>query len=317
MTGWLRNAPGIPIIQESVPIMWRKGLAYPAAAFILFAAATFAAAIGQGPLEMGDLGSISGQILINGKAPMPGGVAGFFAADSPLPPKSARMHRIPDLVSAVDQQGRFTAKLPAGRYYLGVISRDDPAKTGPPRPGEKSFAAVDKEGSRKIILVTKGAPQELGPITVSFLDPVSLPAEMLTIRGRVINKDGQPFAGASILVRRHPDAKRPDLIAELDGDGQFELQLPAGGPYYLIAKEIPGSGRPQTGRHVGAYTGADPVFDQLKPEPKPVPLSGGAGEILTGITILMLEVPDSEQRKESLQAQALEQLGATGYRQQE
>lgn len=294
--------------------MFRHCGFYLAALVIMLTEAAAVLAIEQGPLIMGDISSISGQILIEGKEPMPGGLAGFFNADSPLPPKSAHMHRIPDRVTTVDQQGRFTTRLPAGSYYLGVIIRNDMEKIGPPGPEEKSFSAVDEGGGRRIFqVIGGGSAQDHGPITVSFLAPVWLSAEMLTIRGRVINKEGQPFAGASILVKRRPDAKRPDLIAEQNGkDGQFELQLPAGGPYYLIAKEVPGSGRPQTGRHVGAYTGADPVFDQHKPEPKPAPLSGGAGETLNGITILMIEVPDSEQRKESLQAQAIEQLGALG-----
>ena len=294
--------------------MFRNCRFYLAAVFIMLAAASAAAAVAQGPFVIGNYGSISGQILIDGKEPMPGGLAGFFHADSPLPPKSARMHRIPDRVATVDQQGGFTANLPAGRYYLGVIIRDDPEKTGPPGPEEKSFAAVDEEGGRRIFQITGGGSvRNLGPITVSFLEPVRPPAEMLTIRGRVINKDGQPFVGASILVRRHPEAKRPVLIAGQNGkDGQFELQLPPGGPYYLIAKEVPGSGRPQIGRHVGAYTGAEPIFDQHKPEPKPAPLAGSAGETLSGITILMIEVPDSEQRKGSLQMQFFELSGVPG-----
>ena len=294
--------------------MFRNCGLYLAAVFIMLAAASAAAAVEQGPFVMGNHGSISGQILIDGKEPMPGGLVGFFNADSPLPPKSAHMHRIPDRVATVDQQGRFTAKLPAGSYFLGVIIRDDLEKTGPPGPEEKSFAAVDEGGGRRIFQITEGGPLlNLGPITVSFLEPALPPAEMLTIRGRVINKDGQPFSGASILVRRHPEAKRPVLIAGQNGkDGQFELQLPPGGPYYLIAKEVPGRGRPQTGRHVGAYTGTEPICDQHKPEPKPAPLAGRAGETLSGITILMIEVPDSEQRKESQQMQFIELSGAPG-----
>ncbi len=292
--------------------MFRHCGCYLASIVIILASAVSALAIEQGPLMRGDIGLVSGQIMIEGKEPMPGGQVGFFNADSGFPPKSSNIRRIPNRVTTVDRQGRFTTKLLAGRYYLGVIVRDDIDKTGPPGPEEKSFAAVDEGGGRRIFEVTGGgATRDLGPITVSFLESAGQSADMFTIRGRVINKEGQPFAGASILIRLHPDAKRPDFIAKQNGtDGQFELQLPAGGPYYLIAKEEPGRGRPQTGRHVGAYSGAEPVFDQSKPEPKPVPLSGKPGEILTGITILMIEVPDSELRKRSMPAQAIEQRGA-------
>lgn len=292
--------------------MFRHCGCYLASLVIMFASAVSAFAVEQGPFIRGDIGLLSGQIMIEGREPMPGGQVGFFNADSGFPPKSSNIRRIPDRVTTVDRQGRFTATLLAGRYYLGVIVRDDIEKTGPPDPDEKSFAAVDEGGGRRIFEVTGGgATRDLGPITVSFLELGGQSADMFTIRGRVINKEGQPFAGASILIRLQPDAKRPDFIAKQNGkDGQFELQLPAGGPYYLIAKEEPGRGRPQTGRHVGAYSGAEPVFDQNKPEPKPVPLFGKTGEILTGITILMIEIPDSELRKRSMPAQAIEQRGA-------
>lgn len=291
--------------------MFRRCECYFAGFFMLLVTASAAAAIDQGPFGMGDIGLIRGQILIEGKEPMPGGQAGFFNANSDFPPKSGTIRRIPDRVATVDAQGGFTAALPAGSYFLGVIVRDDTGKTGPPGPEERSFAAVDGAGGRRIFRITGGgATQDFGLITVSSLESAWRSAEMFTIRGRVISKDGQPFVGASILVRHHPEAKRPDFIAEQSGkDGQFELNLPAGGPYYLIAKEVPGSGRPQTGRHVGAYTGAEPVFDQHKPEPKPLPLSGRPGETLSGITILMIEVPDSELRRESMQNQFSEQQG--------
>lgn len=287
---------------------WRYCLA---SFFMLLVTAAAAVAIDQGPLVMGDIGLIRGQILIEGKGPMPGGQAGFFNANSDFPPKFGAIRRIPDRVATVDAQGGFTAALPAGSYFLGVIVRDDTGKTGPPGPEERSFAAVAGAGGRRIFRIAGGgATQDFGPITVSALESSWRPAEMFTIRGRVISRDGQPFVGASILVRRHPDTKRPDFIAEQNGkDGQFELHLPAGGPYYLIAKEVPGSGRPPTGRHVGAYTGAEPVFDQHKPEPKPLPLSGKPEETLSGITILMIEVPDSELLRESMQNQLSEQQG--------
>lgn len=301
--------------------MFRHGGFYLLAVIIMLAATSAAAApaIEQGPLVMGDFGLISGQILIEGKDPMPGGQVGFFNADTGFPPKSANMRRIPNRVATVDPKGRFTVKLSPGRYYLGVIVREDTGKTGPPGPDEKSFSGVDEGGGRRIFQVTGGgAAQDFGPIPVSLLESAGQSAEMFTIRGRVINKDGQPFAGASILIRRHPDAKRPDFIARQNSaDGQFELQLPAGRPYYLIAKEVPGRGRPQTGRHVGAYTGAEPVFDQNKPEPKPVPISGKPGETLTGITILMIEAPDSELRRESMQNRPIEQLGPADIRPRE
>ncbi|MDY0352219.1 MAG: hypothetical protein RBR09_13270 [Desulfobulbaceae bacterium] len=239
---------------------------------------------------------ISGRILIDGKDPMPGGVAAFFDTRSEYPPKFGNLRRIPDHVAKVGPEGRFTAVLPAGSYYLGVIVRDNPeAITGPPGPEEKGFSAVNDEGKRKIFAVAVGqAEVDLGDIYVSTPRDEWKHTDFFTVRGTVIDKTGQPFAeGAWILVNQNPVSRRPNFISgKISGSGQFELHLPPGRPYYLIAKDVLGMGRPQPGRHVGAYTGSEPVFEQNKPEPKPIPLSGGAGEVISDIRILMIEVPD-------------------------
>lgn len=239
---------------------------------------------------------ISGRIMIDGTVPMPGGIAAFFDTRSVYPPKFGNLRRIPDHVARVRTEGDFIAELPAGSYYLGVIVRNDTGETGPPGHEEMAFSAVDGEGRRRIFEITGGSAEvEIGDIHVSTPKNDWKFDDYVTVRGTLVDKKGQPFTeDAWILVKQNPAARRPNFISErIRGDGQFELHLPSGRSYYLLAKDVLGMGRPLPGRHVGAYTGAVPVFDQNKPEPKPVPLSGGAGEVLSGIQILMIEVPDT------------------------
>ncbi|MDW7774176.1 MAG: hypothetical protein SCH71_14925 [Desulfobulbaceae bacterium] len=275
----------------------------PALVLLFFTTAVTAADIKQGPLVPENKNSISGRILIDGKEPMPGGIAAFFNARSHYPPKFGSVRRIPDHVTSVDQQGKFTAELPAGRYYLGVISRNDEKKTGPPRSDEKGFAAVDEEMNRRVFEIT-GSAENFGDIKVATPKSAWKFTDYFTIRGTLISKNGQPFEdGAWILIKQNPASRRPHLISEkiAGNNGEFELQLPAGQPYYLIARDELGMGRPQPGRHVGAYTGPDPVLDQNMPEPKPISLSGSTGETVSGIRILMIEVPDTGVQKQPVQ----------------
>jgi hypothetical protein len=288
-------------------LMFRQIILLFSTAFIIFTAITAIAQIRQGPLIMENSSSVSGRILIDCKEPMSGGIAAFFNAALDYPPKFGSLRRVPDRVAPVGPDGEFKVALPAGRYYLGVINRNDPGETGPPGLEEKGFSAVDEAGDRKIFeLAGSGAAKDLGTVSVSTMERTWESADLFTIRGKVINKEGQPFENAWILIKRNPDAKRPDFISQKVGTtGRFELQLPAGRPYFLLAKDVSGAGRPQSGGHVGAYTGADPVFNQYMPEPKPAPLSAEAGQVISDIVILMIEVPDNETREEYLQGRMI------------
>jgi len=290
--------------------MFRRSAICTALLFVFVVAAAAAETRQMNPVP-DEGGLISGRILIDGKDPMPGGIAAFFDTRSEYPPKFGNLRRIPDHVARVGSEGRFAAALPAGSYYLGVIVRDNPeAMTGPPGPEEKGFSAVNDEGKRKIFAIAEGqAAVDLGDIYVANPRDEWKYTDFFTVRGTVIDKTGQPFTeGAWILVNQNPVSRRPNFISgKISGDGRFELHLPPGRPYYLIAKDVLGMGRPQPGRHVGAYTGSDPVFEQNKPEPKPIPLSGGPGEVISDIRILMIEVPDIPSQRQSQQTPPIRQ----------
>lgn len=258
--------------------------------------------IRQGPFIPPGTSTINGRFLLENGEPLTDGIAAVFGADHPYPLEFGNLHRIPDYVAPVDEEGRFTMVLAAGRFYLGVIVKDDPAGTGPPEPADRTFSAVEEENKRKIFEIQRGIDKNLGDIQVASLKTDEEISDFFTIHGKILNREGKPFETAWIMVRRNRQAKRPDFISKkITDDGQFTLHLPAGGPYFLIAKSVPGIGRPQAGSFVGAYTGPNPVFDQNMPEPKPQPLSGSAGDTLAHIQIVMIEVPDAELRKATMQ----------------
>ncbi len=264
--------------------------------------------IKPGPFSSQDKGVVSGRIKIEGQGPMPGGIVAFFNTRAGYPRKTDSLLRIPDRITTVDREGRFSVELPAGDYNLGVIIRDIAKnEIGPPGPDEKSFPALDEKNRGRVFEVAgNGKAQELGTITVSSHEPERQSIDFFTVRGTLIDVNRQPFANAWILVKLNPDSQKPYFISEKTGaSGKFELQLPAGRPCFLIARDELKAGQPQPGKHVGAYTGARPVFDQKKPEPNPVPLTGEAGETITGIKILVIKVTDAELQKGNMQRQPI------------
>ncbi|MDT8442097.1 MAG: carboxypeptidase-like regulatory domain-containing protein [Desulfuromonadales bacterium] len=149
-------------------------------------------------------------------------------------------------VTAAD--GLFALDLPAGEYYLLAAGAGLFSFYG------RNPIAVPAEGLTDINL----------PLT-----PAEPPAPDLTstvesgIVGRV-ERDGQPVAGARVMVY-------PDLSSQLkgmglaislpsDGDGFFELPLPAG-RYYLVARlrQAGGMAGPLKAGDLFGYPAANPV----------------------------------------------------------
>ena len=82
----------------------------------------------------------------------------------------------------------------------------------------------------------------------------------------------------------------------------MKSKLPAGKPYYLLAKDMVSAGKPKAGRLIGAYTGAGPVVNVL---PRPVPVTGMAGDILNDINITLNELPDPPELKLKIRTKPL------------
>jgi len=250
----------------------------------------------QGPamrVRGGEL--VSGRIMVDGREPLAGGRVSFFAEKIGPPSNYGNLRRIPEVVSFVNEDGTFSLQVPPGRYYMGAMSRDMSKGPGPPRPGERTFSAMDSNNNLLIIDIKEKMETKLGSVTVRHRDHSNDLQDIFTLTGTVMDAAGQPLEGAVLLVKINPNLQRPNFISEKTGkDGRFKFLLPAGRPYFLLAKDTLSAGKPSAGRRVGAYTGSDPNTNVL---PKPVPITGKPGEIINDIKIVLNELPDPEKQK--------------------
>jgi hypothetical protein len=236
-----------------------------------------------------ETGTITGRMMAGDDTTLVGGRASFFAVEIGPPSSHGNVRRIPEAMAPIGPNGEFTALLPAGRYYIGAMSRDLSLGPGPPRQGEKSLAAIDERKNRLIVEVTGGRETNLGSITMASPHPGLEAPDSFRVTGTVSDDEGNPFAGAIIFVKINPRTPRPNYISPETGpDGRFDFQLTAGRSYYLMAKDVVSTGRPSVGEHIGTYNGPD---GSLNIRPVPAPLIGKKGEAQE-INIIMRKVSE-------------------------
>jgi len=89
-------------------------------------------------------GILTGQVVMGGK-PMPNATISIFSVGNGPPPDLGSSRRVPEGLFRAEA-GRFNIALPPGRYFLGVVSRLDPSRKGPPGADEIFFFVRDKKG---------------------------------------------------------------------------------------------------------------------------------------------------------------------------
>jgi len=71
--------------------------------------------------------------------------------------------------------------------------------------------------------------------------PDTFPAakNLVTVQGRLLmDKEGIPFAGGVVLVKKDMAKLRPDFVSQrTDENGRYKLRLPADTPYFLLGRE--------------------------------------------------------------------------------
>jgi hypothetical protein len=274
-----------------------------------------------------NMGTLSGQVVTEDSKPVQGGVVSFFSTEKGIPPLIAKMHRIPDMVGRMSQDGKFTAKLLPGSYYIGALVITDPGRgPGPPREGEKFYFAKDDKGNLREFTLGVKEEKDAGKIMGALPDTFPLAKNLVTIEGRLLKEGNLPFKGGVVLVKTDMNNARPDFVSGRTGeDGTFKLQLPADTPYYFLGRER-AVGRPVPGTYVGTYGskaaisegGALPIGNVRPAQPAsgmpevegvemgpgedlPTTVMGKPGEILTGINIMMFRMPVPGEQREQLQ----------------
>jgi len=175
--------------------------------------------------------------------------------------------------------GSFDLELPDGEYVVVARKRQNGDATGPVLAGDNrsEFLRVTVAGGTVDLNVV--APVKIG-------DQRRLSEETAVTKtglaGRILDSDGQPVADARVHVYDHVQmSERPKFVSEKTGpDGRYQIFLPAGGTYYLAARDKFG-GPPKLGDLYGRY-------DQGTIEPSAVVIRDD--EILKDVDITVTKV---------------------------
>lgn len=205
---------------------------------------------------------ISGQIMIKDKIPMANGVLFLFSKSMGPPPSQDKYWRVPDLISPLDEEGRFSIDIPEGTYYLTAAQKDSEGELGPPMKAELYYFHGDGEGNPQPLNVGSGAKMDLGVLSGTYLwSPQMIKREGVTeINGAVADLEGKPVGGALVFAYLNEFASgRPVFISErTDQQGRYRLVVHGGGKFYLKVRSVYGGGAPETGEFLN-------ITEEFKP----------------------------------------------------
>jgi len=175
--------------------------------------------------------------------------------------------------------GAFDLELPDGEYVAVARKHQDGTAAGPIVAGDNrsEFLKVSVKGGT--VELTVVAPVKVG----DQRQLAGAAAESRTgLAGRILDSDGKPVEGARVHVYDHVQmSERPKFVSEKTGpDGRYQIGLPAGGTYYLAARDKFG-GPPKLGDLYGRY-------DQGTIEPSAVVVR--EGELLKEVNITVTKV---------------------------
>ncbi|MDT8440987.1 MAG: carboxypeptidase-like regulatory domain-containing protein [Desulfuromonadales bacterium] len=180
---------------------------------------------------------------------------------------------------ATGADGRYQLELPDGDYVAVARKRHSGDANGPVMAGDQRSEFVQVTVRGGVVTLDLSAPVKVGDQRNFTGDP----GEASTgIAGRVLDSDGQPVADARVHVYDHVQmSERPKFVSEKTGpDGRYHVPLPAGGTYYLAARDKFG-GPPKLGDLYGRY-------DKGTIEPSAVVVR--EGELLKAVDITVTKV---------------------------
>ncbi len=193
-------------------------------------------------------GYVKGKIESDNSALIFGYVA-LFSTSGRLPDPT-RFWKTPDYIIPLRDNGEFDARVPEGKYYIVAIKKFNKA-LGPPETGEHFFYLMDAKGP-KAIEIKSGIKLDIG---TNRTVPVTLITEqegLTAIRGIVTDDKGNTLSGVRVgAYSNFTVLGKPEYIAKVsDEDGRYELRLPEGGDYYIVARSRQG-GPPISGDYYG------------------------------------------------------------------
>ncbi len=132
-------------------------------------------------------------------------------------------------------KGQFRLNLPPGDYYLLARKRERGGQFGPIEIGDYFNFYYGNP-----IHVAEGQVREVKIETITRLSMLEEDVvDSQGVRGQVVNGSGEAQSGLYVFAYRQPEMTgSPDYFsAPTDQKGLFELALPDGGPYYLLARQ--------------------------------------------------------------------------------
>lgn len=134
------------------------------------------------------------------------------------------------------EKGSFRINLPPGKYWLLARKRLRGGQFGPIEIGDYFNYYHGNP-----VTVSAGEVHEVRIETITRLsmledDP---DATFVGVRGRILDAAGKPVARLHVFAYRQAEMTgTPEFFSAPTGlDGKFELALPEGGPFYLLARQ--------------------------------------------------------------------------------
>lgn len=230
----------------------------------------------------GGVGRITGTLLKKEGGPMANGTLFLFNEKTGPPPAPEKYWRVPDEIVRLDAEGKFSASVPAGTYYLGAIKRFEGEELGALKEGDFYLANRDEKGVLRKYTIKDGETTEIGTLAkaVPFKRKKPLKNESITaIEGTVVNEAGKPVERALVFAYVSPTmVGKPLFASERTGtDGKYLLRVAEGGTFYLKSREVYGGGAPKAGEIIGGYG-----------EREPTPVKVDTGKTVKGIDLKVI-----------------------------
>lgn len=203
-------------------------------------------------------GTIAGKWITKSNGPLTDAQVLLFNAAVGPPPARDKYLRVPDVITTIDSDGKFSVPVAAGKYYLVMRKRMGEGTVGPPREGDLQFYSRDKKGAARFFTVKAGGVTNIGTIseaTVFQKRKVKYEKGMTVIEGTVTDEEGLPIEGVRVFAYLSPEMKgKPQYASEGTGkDGKYFINLNGKGAYYLKARTHYGGGKPADGEFMGGY----------------------------------------------------------------
>lgn len=225
-------------------------------------------AVAEPNVQDGPIATISGQVMIDAKTHMSNGVILLFDKNLGPPPSLGKYWRVPDLITPLGKDGRFSLEVQDGTYYIQVSQKDPNAEIGPAVEKEYFYFHGDAEGNAISLIVENGKGINLGQLKAFLWTPdlVKRDKGVTAVEGVVVDTEGKPVERVIVLAYYNAEGQgRPVFISDrTDKKGKYQLRTDEGGTFYLKVRGVVGGGKPTSGEYLNTTREFQPVMVTLK-----------------------------------------------------